>query len=65
MCRIVKLKGIYLVFSQYGWYFFNMAGIFMIWLVFTPYALGNASGLLDFSKIIGMIRVLLKTGLLV
>ena len=50
MCRIVKLKGIYLVFSQYGWYFFNMAGIFMIWLVFTPYALGNASGLLDFFK---------------
>ena len=42
-----------------------MAGIFMIGLVFSPYALGNASGLLDFLKIIGLIRVLLKTVLLV
>ena len=35
-----------------------MAGIFMIGLVFSPHALGNASGLLDFLKIIGLIRVL-------
>ena len=42
-----------------------MAGIFMIGLVFSPYTLGNASGFLDFLKIIGLVRVLLKTALLV